>query len=78
MLNELDHLTALNRAGAIFVELTEALIEVIIVESGAICHISQSVLHELLCFLLVEKAVAVIVILGPDLIDALGDNVVNL
>ena len=78
LLDKLDHLATLNRAGAIFVELAEALIKVIIVESCAICHIGQCVLYEALRLLLVEIAVVVIVVLGPDLVDALADNVVNL
>ena len=78
LLDELDHLAFLDRARVVLVELSEALVEVIIIEAGAVGHVRESIADELLSLFLVQVAVAVPVVLPPDLVDALGDDIVNL
>ena len=78
LLDELDHLTALNCAGSVLVELTEALVEVIVVEAGAVSHVGKSVLHKALGLLLVKIAIIVVVVLGPDFVHALANHIVDL
>ena len=77
MLDELDHFSLLDSARVVLVELAEALIEVLIIETGAVRHVGEGVAHELLSLVLVQVTVAVRVVLAPDLVDALGDNLVD-
>ena len=74
----MDHLTSLNSAGAVLVELGEALVEVTVVEAGAIGHVGEGVLDESLGLSLVKVTIAIIVVLGPDLVNALANDSVNL
>jgi hypothetical protein len=76
--DELNHLAALNRSGAVLVELAEALVEVIIVEASAVGHVREGVLHELLGLFLVESTAVVDIVLAPDLVDALANDCIDL
>ena len=77
LLDEDGHLLLLDGAGAVLVELTEALVKVFVVEASAISHVGERVLDELLGLLLVQETVAVIVVLVPDFLHALGNHSVN-
>ena len=77
LLDELDHLALLDGARAILIELTEALVEVFVIEASAVGHVGESVANELLCLFLVQVAIAICVILSPDFVNALCDNHVN-
>ena len=77
LLDELDHLSLLDCARIILVELTEALVEVLVIESRAVRHVRESVADELLCLILVQVTVAICVIFSPDFIDTLGDNLID-
>ena len=78
LLDELDHFTALDCAGSVLVELTEALVEVIVVEAGAVSHVGESVLDKALGLLLVKITIVVVVVLGPDFVHALANHVIDL
>ena len=73
----MNHLTFFDSSGAILVELTEALVEVFIIESGAVRHVRKRISDELLGLVFVKVTIAVSVVLGPDLVHTLGDDVVN-
>ena len=77
LLDKLDHLFFLDDAGAVLIKLTEALVEVLVVEVGTIRHFSEGVSHERFSFFLIEVAVSIRNVLSSDLIDALGYHVVN-
>ena len=78
LFDELDHLALFNRSGAVLVELTEALVEVFVVEASTVGHIGEGVANELLGLFLVKVAIAIGVVLSPDLVDALCDDIVDL
>ena len=78
LLNELDHLTLLDGAAIVLVELGEALIEVVVVKLTATRHVDQSVLDKLFGLFFVEVAVAIGVVLAPDFVDALFNHFVDL
>ena len=77
LFDKLDHLALFDRSGAVLVELTEALVEVIVIEASAVGHVGEGVANELLGLVLVQVAIAIGVVLSPDLVDALGDDVVD-
>ena len=78
LLDEKNHLTLLNRSRVVLVELPEALVEVIVVEAGAISHVGQRVLNEALGLLFVEEVIAIVIVFAPNLVDALGDDAIDL
>ena len=78
LFDELDHLALFNRSGAVLVELTEALVEVIVVEAGAVSHVGKGVLHKALGLLLVKVTIIVVIVLGPDFVHALANHIVDL
>ena len=77
LLDKLNHLSLLDRATAILIELPEALVEVFVVESRTVAHIGECITHELLGFILVEIAIAVCVVFAPDFINAFSYHVVD-
>ena len=77
LLNELNHLALLDLAGAVLVELGEALIEVSVAEASAVSHVLKSIHDELFGLVLIELARVVLVVFGPDLVDAFCDNYIN-
>ena len=54
LLDEDGHLVLLDGAGAVLVELLEALVEILLGELTGVVHFGEGVLHELLGLLLVE------------------------
>ena len=77
LLNELNHLLLLDGTRSVLVKLGEALVEVSVAEAGAVSHVLKSVHNELLGLVLVELSRVVLVILGPDFVDALRDYYVD-
>ena len=77
LLDKLNHLTLFDSSGIILVELTEALIEVFVIESGAVRHVRKRISDELLGLVFVEVTIAVRIVLGPDFVHTLGDDVVD-
>ena len=75
--DEDSHLVLLDGAGAVLVELLEALFEVGLGEFTGVVHFGEGVLDELLGFFLVEGARVVFVVLSPDVVNTLSDNSVD-
>ena len=76
-LNELYHFIALKLAGFVLVELTEALVEVIVVESGAVTNVIKSVLDKALGLFFVKITIAIVVVLVPDIVHTLSNHVID-
>ncbi len=73
LFDEVDHLTLLDGARAVLVELGKALVKVTVAEACAVCHVRESVHHKSPGLFLVEETRVIIVVLAPNLVDALGD-----
>lgn len=76
-LDEDSHLVFLNGAGAVLVELLEAGVEVSLGELTGVVHFAEGVLNEFLGLISVEGTGAVLVVLSPDIVNALSDNSIN-
>jgi hypothetical protein len=77
LLNEAGHLFLLDGSGAVLVELLEAGLEVGLGELTVVGHFVEGVLDELLGLSLVEGTGVVLVVLSPDVFDALLDNFID-
>ena len=75
--DEDGHLVLLDGAGAVLVELFEALLEVSLAEFTGVVHFGEGVLDELLGFFLVEGAGIVLVVFSPDVVNTLSNNSVD-
>ena len=76
-LDEDSHFVFLDGAGAVLVELLEAGVEVCLGELAGIVHLGEGVLNEFLGLISVEGTGAVLVVLSPDVVNALSDNSIN-
>ena len=77
--NEPYHLIFINSATTISVKLVEALLKVVVVVVASVFfHVVEGVFDEQLRLLLVKVAIQIGVVLRPDLINTLSDQLVNL
>ena len=76
-LDEDLHLVLGDGAIAVLVELLEAGLEVTLGELSVLSHLGQGVLDELLGLVLVKEAAVVLVVVLPDVVNALFDDSVD-
>jgi len=77
-LDEDFHFVSGDGAIAVLVELLEAGVEVTFAEVSALTHFGKSVLHECLGLVLVEESGVVFIVVFPDVVDAVFDDLVNI
>lgn len=73
----MDHLRPLNRARTVLVKLVKALVEVRITKFCIAFHVRKGVHDESSCLFLVESARIVNIIFIPNLVDTLGDDIID-
>ena len=79
LLDEDRHFILLNCAGTVLVEFFETRLEILLREFATISafHVAKSLLDKGFGFILVESPRIILVVLGPDVVDALLDNSID-